>query len=178
MPSVKKELSRSRGPRPKSRRLLNEGPRRLRRARKPAPNCADDGPSWRLSPSRAAARTSRRRSRTGDFRLRTLRFRDVGFGDARLRADACTRGCFGRQRLRFERSFEVRGLIGGRGSNSSKEKPNDSAVAQLRALQGLEQGRAVFNRVKHDRRIATRYEKTARNYMAMMHLVSAMVWLL
>ncbi len=35
-----------------------------------------------------------------------------------------------------------------------------------------------FNRVKHYRRIATRYEKTARNYMALLHLVSAMVWLL
>ena len=35
-----------------------------------------------------------------------------------------------------------------------------------------------FGRVKHYRRIATRYEKTARNYMAMLHLVSAMVWLL
>jgi transposase len=35
-----------------------------------------------------------------------------------------------------------------------------------------------FNWVKHYRRIATRYEKTARNYMAMIHLVSTMVWLL
>lgn len=35
-----------------------------------------------------------------------------------------------------------------------------------------------FSRVKHYRRIATRYEKTARNYMAMLHLVSTMVWLL
>ena len=35
-----------------------------------------------------------------------------------------------------------------------------------------------FNRVKHYRRIATRYEKTARNYVAMLHLVSTMVWLL
>jgi len=35
-----------------------------------------------------------------------------------------------------------------------------------------------FNRVKHYRRIATRYEKTARNYMAILHLVSTMVWLL
>jgi transposase len=35
-----------------------------------------------------------------------------------------------------------------------------------------------FGRVKHYRRIATRYEKTARNYMAMLHLVSTMVWLL
>lgn len=35
-----------------------------------------------------------------------------------------------------------------------------------------------FGRVKHCRRIATRYEKTARHYMAMLHLVSTMVWLL
>lgn len=35
-----------------------------------------------------------------------------------------------------------------------------------------------FGRVKHYRRIATRYEKTGRNYLSMLHLVSAMVWLL
>jgi putative transposase len=35
-----------------------------------------------------------------------------------------------------------------------------------------------IGRVKHYRRVATRYEKTARNYLAMLHLVSAMVWLL
>lgn len=36
----------------------------------------------------------------------------------------------------------------------------------------------LIGRVKQYRRIATRYEKTARNYLAMLHLVSAMVWLL
>ena len=36
----------------------------------------------------------------------------------------------------------------------------------------------LIGRVKRYRRIATRYEKTARNYLAMVHLVSAMVWLL
>ena len=35
-----------------------------------------------------------------------------------------------------------------------------------------------FNRLKHYRRIATRYEKTARNYLSMVYLASAMVWLL
>lgn len=35
-----------------------------------------------------------------------------------------------------------------------------------------------FGRIKHYRRVATRYEKTSRNYLAMLHLVSAMVWLL
>ncbi|MEM1270326.1 MAG: transposase, partial [Bacteroidota bacterium] len=34
-----------------------------------------------------------------------------------------------------------------------------------------------FGRIKHYRRLATRYEKTARNYLAMLHFVSAMVWL-
>ena len=34
-----------------------------------------------------------------------------------------------------------------------------------------------FNRIKHYRRVATRYEKTARCFMAMLHVVSAMVWL-
>jgi transposase len=35
-----------------------------------------------------------------------------------------------------------------------------------------------FNRVKHYRRIATRYEKTTSEYMAMLHLVSVMVQLI
>ena len=35
-----------------------------------------------------------------------------------------------------------------------------------------------IGRIKQYRRIATRYEKTARNYLAMLHLVSSMVWLL
>lgn len=35
-----------------------------------------------------------------------------------------------------------------------------------------------FGRIKHYRRVATRYEKTGRNYLALLHFVSAMVWLL
>ena len=35
-----------------------------------------------------------------------------------------------------------------------------------------------FNRLKHYRRIATRYEKTARNYLSFVYLASAMIWLL
>jgi transposase len=42
----------------------------------------------------------------------------------------------------------------------------------------LYKDRNKIERVKHYRRVATRYEKTARNYLAMLHLVSAMVWLL
>lgn len=35
-----------------------------------------------------------------------------------------------------------------------------------------------INRVKHYRRVATRYEKTGRNYLAFVYVASAMVWLL
>lgn len=35
-----------------------------------------------------------------------------------------------------------------------------------------------FNRLKHYRRIATRYDKTARNYLSFVYLASAMSWLL
>jgi transposase len=34
-----------------------------------------------------------------------------------------------------------------------------------------------FNKIKHYRRIATRYEKTAISYAAMLFVVGAMVWL-
>jgi len=34
-----------------------------------------------------------------------------------------------------------------------------------------------FHRLKRCRRIATRYEKTARNYLALVHLACALMWL-
>ena len=34
-----------------------------------------------------------------------------------------------------------------------------------------------FNTIKHYRGIATRYEKTARNFLAGLHLVCALTWL-
>lgn len=34
-----------------------------------------------------------------------------------------------------------------------------------------------FNRIKHFRRVATRYEKTACNYLAMLTLASIVLWL-
>lgn len=35
----------------------------------------------------------------------------------------------------------------------------------------------TFNKLKHFRRIATRYEKTIVNYMALLHLAACMLWL-
>jgi len=34
-----------------------------------------------------------------------------------------------------------------------------------------------FHRIKTSRAIATRYEKSARNYLALLHLVSTLLWL-
>lgn len=34
-----------------------------------------------------------------------------------------------------------------------------------------------FNKIKYYRRLATRYEKTARNFMAMLTLVATVIWL-
>jgi transposase len=34
-----------------------------------------------------------------------------------------------------------------------------------------------FAKIKHFRRIATRYEKTARNFLSMVHLVCAIIWM-
>ena len=34
-----------------------------------------------------------------------------------------------------------------------------------------------INKIKHYRRVATRYEKTARNFLSMVRLAAAMVWL-
>ena len=35
----------------------------------------------------------------------------------------------------------------------------------------------LFQKLKHFRRIATRYERLARNYQSMLNLVSALIWL-
>lgn len=34
-----------------------------------------------------------------------------------------------------------------------------------------------FNRIKHYRRVATRYEKSVQNYLSFLHVASIMVWL-
>ncbi|MGI9173996.1 MAG: IS5/IS1182 family transposase, partial [Rhodothermales bacterium] len=36
----------------------------------------------------------------------------------------------------------------------------------------------LFNRLKHYRRVATRYEKTAESFLAMVQVAAIMTWLL
>jgi transposase len=53
-------------------------------------------------------------------------------------------------------------------------------LAQLRCrtLQRAQPDRApLFNKLKHFRRIATRYDKLARNYKSFLLLVAALKWL-
>lgn len=54
----------------------------------------------------------------------------------------------------------------------SQQIPYDKCVYQERNL--IER---FFNKIKHFRRIATRYEKTALSFASMLFLVGAVVWL-
>jgi transposase len=57
-------------------------------------------------------------------------------------------------------------------SNRKVQRPYDAERYKDRNL--VER---FFNKVKHYRRVATRYEKTARNFLAFVHLASIMVLL-
>ena len=57
-------------------------------------------------------------------------------------------------------------------SNRKVKRPCDFALYCERNL--VER---FFNIIKHFRAIATRYEKTARNFLAGLHLICALVWL-
>ena len=59
-------------------------------------------------------------------------------------------------------------------ANKSRSKPiaHDKYLYKERHLV-----ECFINKVKHYRRIATRYEKTARNFLAVLHIACAMVWL-
>lgn len=57
-------------------------------------------------------------------------------------------------------------------ANRKVQRPCDFALYAERNL--VER---FFNTIKHFRGIATRYEKTARNFLAGVHLVCALAWL-
>jgi transposase len=66
--------------------------------------------------------------------------------------------------------------------HSAESKSQDAARVRLRARDfALYCERNLverfFNIIKHFRAIATRYEKTARNFLAGVHLVCALAWL-
>jgi transposase len=57
-------------------------------------------------------------------------------------------------------------------SNSLEPRMYDRVIYRER-----NQVERLFNRLKNCRRVATRYEKTARNYLAMLQLAGTMLWL-
>ena len=74
----------------------------------------------------------------------------------------------------FVASLEARGIKVVIPPKSNRKTPRDCDFALYR-----ERNLAArfFNIIKHFRAIATRYEKTARNFLAGVHLVCAFVWL-
>ena len=59
-----------------------------------------------------------------------------------------------------------------RKSNETRTGPFDKAIYRLR-----NRVERLINRLKQSRRIATRYEKLAENFLAMLHIGSILLWL-
>lgn len=82
-----------------------------------------------------------------------------------------------------DRGYDARAILaqiaarGGRGHIPTQrdrkvQRPVDPALYRQRNL--VER---FFNKLKHFRKIATRYEKTARNYLAAVLLASSRIWI-
>ena len=74
----------------------------------------------------------------------------------------------------FVVSLQARGIKVVIPPKSNRQTPRDCDFALYCERHLVER---FFNIVKHFRAIATRYEKTARNFLAGVHLVCAFVWL-
>jgi transposase len=74
----------------------------------------------------------------------------------------------------FVESLTVRAIKAVIPPKSNRKIKRDCDFALYRERNLVER---FFNTIKHFRAIATRYEKTARNFLAGLHLVCALVWL-
>jgi len=74
----------------------------------------------------------------------------------------------------FIESLEMRAIKAVIPPKANRKVKRDCDFALYRERNLVER---FFNIIKHFRGIATRYEKTARNYLAGLHLVCAMAWL-
>ena len=75
----------------------------------------------------------------------------------------------------FEAQIEALGAEAVIPSRKNRTEPREHDAELYKDRNKVER---FFGRIKHYRRIATRYEKTARNDPAFSRLASAMVWLL
>ena len=76
-------------------------------------------------------------------------------------------------------SAELRSTLQARGTRPvipNKSNRNQPFLFNKRLYKQRWRAEAAFNRLKDFRRIATRYDKLARNYLASVCLVAAIVW--
>ena len=71
-------------------------------------------------------------------------------------------------------AIEARGLTAVIPPRSNRIKPREMDWFVYKERHLIE---CFFNKIKHYRRIFSRYEKTSRNFMGMLRLVSALIWL-
>lgn len=75
---------------------------------------------------------------------------------------------------KFIAAIKAKGLVPVIPSNPSRKEP----LPLDKNLYGLRYNvERFFHSLKRFRRIATRYEKTARNYMAFLHLTCTLIWI-
>jgi transposase len=74
----------------------------------------------------------------------------------------------------FIATLELRGIIAVIPPKDNRKVKRDCDYALYKERNLVER---FINTIKHFRAIATRYEKTARNFLAGLHLVCALVWL-
>ncbi len=63
------------------------------------------------------------------------------------------------------------------GKHPTETKSDRADLLQRLPLPSTQFGRAFFNKIKQCRRIATRYDKLAANYLAFVKLASIRLWL-
>jgi transposase len=63
------------------------------------------------------------------------------------------------------------------GQHPATMQPHRAYLLQPVSLPRSELGRALLQQVKHCRRVATRYDKLAANYLAFVQLASIRLWL-
>lgn len=74
--------------------------------------------------------------------------------------------------MRFVEAQQAEAVIPSRRNRKEQRELDSNLYADRNKIERF------FNRLKHYRRIATRYDKTARNYLSFVYLASAMTWLL